>query len=348
VDHSLGDTHIERAHMPTELSIKGLSVGHYSDQTGLTGCTVVLAPAGATASVDIRGGAPGTLETALLSPYSSVGELHAVLLTGGSAPGLGAAAGVTRYLRERGLGYRTPYARIPLVSAAVIYDLGVGRVDALPGPDDAYQAAVCASRVVEEGSVGAGTGATVGKIFNHSGMMKGGIGMATVRVGGDGSIAAGRNGLSDDGVAVTALTVVNALGDVYDEQGRILAGSRRDGRFAGSTELLLRAPSAPDFFPLENTTLSVVMTDARLDKLQCGIVARMSHDGFARAINPVHTPVDGDCVFVLATGAKFGNVFQIGVAAAEAVALSIRRAVRAARGVENVPSVFDLESAAGS
>jgi|WetSurMetagenome_2_1015567.scaffolds.fasta_scaffold14468_5 L-aminopeptidase/D-esterase-like protein len=336
--------------MPAELNIESLSVGHYSDHEGLTGCTVVLAPAGATASVDIRGGAPGTLETALLSPYSSVAELHAVLLTGGSAPGLGAAAGVTRYLRERGLGYRTPYARIPLVSAAVIYDLGVGMVDALPGPDDAYQAAVCASRVVEEGSVGAGTGATVGKIFNHSGMMKGGIGMATVQVGGDGSIAAGRTGHADGGTAVdvTALTVVNALGDVYDEQGRILAGSLRDGGFARSTESLLRASSAPDFFPLENTTLSVVMTDARLDKLQCGIVARMSHDGFARAINPVHTPVDGDCVFVLATGAKYGNVFQIGVAAAEAVALSIRRAVRAAKGVQDVPSVSDLDSMAGS
>ena len=189
--------------------------------------------------------------------------------------------------------------------------------------------------------MGAGTGATVGKILNRAGMMKGGIGMATVQVGGDSAMRGRPDRRADGGVFVdvTALTVVNALGDVYDEAGRILAGALRDGRFAGSTDLLLRAPSAPNFFPLENTTLSVVMTDARLDKLQCGIVARMSHDGFARAINPVHTPVDGDCVFVLATGAKYGNVFQIGVAAAEAVALSIRRAVRAAKGADGVPSV---------
>ena len=320
--------------MPVELNIEGLSVGHYSDYDGVTGCTVVLAPAGVTASVDIRGGGPGTLETDLLSPYASVSEIHGVLLTGGSAPGLGAAAGVSRFLRERGLGYRTPYARVPLVSAGVIYDLGVGRCDACPSPENAYQAAASATIQVQEGSVGVGTGATVGKIFIGSGMMKGGVGLATIHVG-----------PADDPesrVAVSALTVVNALGDVLDENGRILAGSLRDGTFAGTNALLLAGSTAPDFFPLNSTTLSVVMTEARLDKLQCGIVARMSHDGFARAIEPVHTPVDGDLVFVLATGKKASNVFQIGVAATEAVAASIRRAVRAAKGLEGVPSVSEL------
>lgn len=320
--------------MPVELAIEGLSVGHFSDYGGMTGCTVVLAPAGVTASVDIRGGGPGTLETDLLSPYASVTEIHGVLLTGGSAPGLGAAAGVSRFLREAGLGYRTPYARVPLVSAAVIYDLGVGRSDACPQPDDAYKAAAGAATLVEEGSVGVGTGATVGKIFVGSGMMKGGVGLATVSVGPAGE--------PESRVAVSALTVVNSLGDVLDENGRILAGSLRDGIFAGSKGLLLSCSSAPDFFPLNNTTLSVVMTDARLDKLQCGIVARMSHDGFARAIDPVHTPVDGDLVFVLATGKRASNVFQVGVAAVEAVASSIRRAVRAAKGIEGVPSVCEL------
>jgi L-aminopeptidase/D-esterase-like protein len=315
--------------MTVDLAIEGLSVGHFSDHEGMTGCTVVLAPEGVTASVDIRGGAPGTLETALLSPYASVGELHGVLLTGGSAPGLGAAAGVATFLREGGHGYRTPYARVPLVTAAVIYDLGVGSPSAFPRPDDAYRAAASAGSQVGEGSVGVGTGATVGKILGADGMMKGGVGLCSISVGG--------------GATVSALTVVNALGDVLDEQGAILAGARKGGAFVKSKDLLLGMAAAPNFFPLESTTLSVVMTDARLDKLQCGNVARMSHDGFARAIDPVHTPVDGDCVFVLATGRVAGNVFQIGAAAAETVAASIRRAVRVAKGLNGVPSVLELQ-----
>jgi L-aminopeptidase/D-esterase-like protein len=319
--------------MSVDLAIEGLSVGQYSDCEGLTGCTVVLAPQGVTASVDIRGGAPGTLETALLSPYASVCEVHAVLLTGGSAPGLGAAAGVSAFLREGGHGYRTPYARVPLVSAAVIYDLGVGSPQACPRPEDAYRAAAAAGSQVDEGSVGVGTGATVGKILGGAGMMKGGLGLSTLTVGG--------------GVTVSALTVVNALGDVLDEEGKILAGVRRDGAFVGGKSVLLHMTGEPSFFPLDSTTLSVVMTDARLDKLQCCIVARMSHDGLARAIEPVHTPVDGDCVFVMATGMKTTNVFQVGVAAAEAVATSIRRAVRAAKGLDEVPAVSELTKVSG-
>jgi L-aminopeptidase/D-esterase-like protein len=320
--------------MPVHIGIEGLSVGHFSDREGLTGCTVVLAPRGVTASVDIRGGAPGTLETALLSPYASVAELHAVLLTGGSAAGLGAAAGVSTFLRERGVGYQTPYARMPLVSAAVIYDLGVGSSQGCPRPEDAYQAAEAATGLVPEGSVGVGTGATVGKILGPAGMMKGGVGLATLTLGG--------------GATITAMTVVNALGDVLEERGSVLAGARFGSAFVGSRDRLLSMDGEPTFFPLDSTTLSVVMTDARIDKLQCGIVARMSHDGFARAIDPVHTPVDGDCVFVLATGERPANVFQTGAAAAEAVARSIRRAVRAAEGLPGVPSVTDLEGSLGS
>lgn len=314
--------------MTLEIPIEGLSVGHYSDYEGLTGCTVVLAPGGVTASADIRGGAPGTLETALLSPYVSVGELHAILLTGGSAPGLGAAAGISTFLREGGYGYQTRYARIPLVSAAVIYDLGLGSAKACPLPEDAHRAASSAGMQVEEGSVGAGTGATVGKILGAAGMMKGGIALSSVNVG--------------KGVTVSALTVVNAFGDVLDEKGSVLAGARRDGAFVGSKDFVLAMAGAPSMAPLNDTTLSVVMTDGRLDKLQCGIVARMSHDGFARAIDPVHTPVDGDCVFVLSTGRKETNVFQVGVAAADVVAMSIRRAVRVAHGLGGAPSVSEL------
>ena len=314
--------------MTSTIPVQGVSVGHFSDREGLTGCTVVVAPAGVTASVDIRGGAPGTLETALLSPFAAVGELHGLLLTGGSAPGLGAAAGVSAFLREGGYGYRTPYARVPLVAAAVIYDLGLGSPEALPRPENAYQAAVSAGREIEEGSVGAGTGATVGKILGAGGLMKGGLALSSVRVGGD--------------VTVAALTVVNALGDVIDADGSILAGARRDDGFADSARLLLSLPEAPTFSAMESTTLSIVLTDAKLDKLQCGVVARMSHDGFARAINPVHTPVDGDCAFVLATGERPSNVFQVGAAAAEAVATSIRKAVTVAEGLGGALAAKDL------
>jgi L-aminopeptidase/D-esterase-like protein len=314
--------------MTSTIPVQGVSVGHFSDRRGLTGCTVVLAPAGVTASVDIRGGAPGTLETALLSPFAAVEELHGLLLTGGSAPGLGAAAGVSAFLREGGHGYRTPYARVPLVAAAVIYDLGLGSPEARPDPENAYLAAGSAGQEVEEGSVGAGTGATVGKILGPGGLMKGGLALSSVRVGRD--------------VTVAALTVVNALGDVIDGDGSILAGARRDGDFVDSARLLLSLPEAPTFSAMESTTLSVVLTDAKLDKLQCGVVARMSHDGFARAINPVHTPVDGDCAFVLATGERPSNVFQVGAAAAEAVAMSIRKAVTVAEGLGGAPAVKDL------
>lgn len=326
--------------MSVDVGVEGLTVGHYSDREALTGCTVVLAPGGVTASVDIRGGAPGTLETALLSPYASVSELHAVLLTGGSAPGLGAAAGVSTFLRERGFGYQTPYARIPLVAAAVIYDLGMGSSEIFPNPDNACQACTSASSQVQEGSIGVGTGATVGKILGAAGWMKGGVGLASVTLG---KGAAGARDLGDSrGVTVSALTVVNALGDVIDEKGEVLAGARREGSFVQAKRVLFGMTATPAFVPLDNTTLSVVMTDARLDKLQCGVVARMSHDGLARAIEPVHTPVDGDCVFVLATGARESNVFQVGAAAAEAVAMSIRRAVRVAEGLRGVPAVRDL------
>ena len=315
--------------MTSELPIEGLAVGHWSDLQGVTGCTVVLAPQGVTGSVDIRGGAPGSVETALLSPFCAVGELHAVLLTGGSAPGLGAAAGVSRFLRERGHGYATTCARIPLVTGAVIYDLGIGDSDAFPSPDQAYEAALSAGSTVGEGSVGAGTGATVGKILGQESMMKGGVALSTVQTGG--------------GVTVSALTVVNALGDVIGEEGAVLAGARRDGTFVSSRKALREMEGPPELTPLNDTTLSVVMTDGRLSKLECAMVARMGHDGLARAIDPVHTPVDGDSVFVLATGGKPANVFQTGTAAAEVVATSIRRAVRVCEGLGGVPALSEQD-----
>ena len=315
--------------MAIKVPVEGLRVGHYSDLEGITGCTVVLAPEGVVGSVDIRGGAPGSVETALLSPYSAVSELHAVLLTGGSARGLGAAAGVSDYLSEQGSGYRTQYARIPLVAGAVIYDLGIGSADACPEPQDAYAAAKAAADRIEAGSVGVGTGATVGKILGPKGMMKGGIALS--------SISAGK------GVTVSALSVVNAFGDVLDEKGAVLAGARDEVGLVGSKDVLLSLPGPPEISPLSDTTLTVVMTDGRLDKLQCGMVARMAHDGQARAIDPIHTPVDGDCVFVLSTGSVDTNVFQVGVAAAEVTAQSIRRAVRVSHGLADVAAPSEGE-----
>lgn len=317
--------------MTVTLAIAGLAVGHYSDLAGRTGCTVVLCPQGVTAAVDIRGGGPGTLDTDLLSPLASVKEIHGLLLTGGSAPGLRAAAGMTAFLRDRGYGYATAFARIPLVAGAVIYDLGLGRPDVSPSPDDAYQACLAADATFEEGSVGVGTGATIGKILGTRAWMKGGIALASLAVG--------------EGITVSALTVVNAVGDVLDERGDILAGARVDGSFADCQRHLLQMSAAPVFRELENTTLSVVMTDASLDKVQCTMIARASHDGMARAIRPVHTPVDGDCVFVLATGERPSNVFQVGAAASEAVAASIRRAVRIAEGCPEAPSLTDIGEA---
>jgi len=291
-----------------ELGIEGVRVGHYTDRAGGTGCTVILCPHGAMGAVEVRGQAPGTRETDILSPLSSVAEVHGVVLCGGSANGLAAASGVARYLEERGYGVRTPYGRVPLVSAAVIFDLPVGNPTARPS---------------------AGTGATVGKLFREDSWMKGGIGLSKMSLPG--------------GVIVAALSVVNAFGDVLAEDGSVLAGALLDGEFVNSHEYVLRLTEHPHFGRMEQTTLSVVITNARFRKIQCAAIARMAHDGMARAISPVHTPVDGDTVFVLSVGDRVSNVFQTGVAAADVVAASIRRGVRMAETLDGVKALRDLE-----
>jgi len=224
-----------------ELGIEGVRVGHYTDRAGGTGCTVILCPHGAMGAVEVRGQAPGTRETDILSPLSSVAEVHGVVLCGGSANGLAAASGVARYLEERGYGVRTPYGRVPLVSAAVIFDLPVGNPTARPSAEDAYAAAVGAGSTVEEGSVGAGTGATVGKLFREDSWMKGGIGLSKMSLPG--------------GVIVAALSVVNAFGDVLAEDGSVLAGALLDGEFVNSHEYVLRLTEHPHFGRMEQTTL---------------------------------------------------------------------------------------------
>ncbi len=318
--------------MPSITDIPGIRVGHATDPVGLTGCTVVLCEAGATASGEVRGAAPGTLETDVLHPGNLVQRIHGVLLTGGAAFGLAAAEGVMRYLQERGVGFDAGVARIPIVPAAVIFDLRIGSPSTRPNGAMGYEACQHAStEPVEEGSVGAGTGATVGKVLGMAGAMKGGVGSWSIAL--------------DDGPVVGALVVVNAIGDVVDERGNILAGTRdAGGRFVrASSALLARSPGGA----FGNTTLAVVATTAALTKAQAWRLAVQGHAGLSRAIIPSHTLYDGDTVFALATGSHEGtptetDLLGLGEAAATAVAEATRRAVRAARGMGGVPGAVDL------
>lgn len=314
-------------------AIDGIRVGQHTLTARPTGCTVVLAAEGATAAVDVRGASPGTRETALLDPRNSIQQVHAVVLSGGSAFGLAAADGVMRYLDEQGVGYRTRTARVPIVPAAILYDLGVGDPAVRPTADCGYRAAQAArSDGIVEGSVGAGAGATVGKLGGPGRAMKGGVGTALIEL--------------PDGLQVAALMAVNAVGDIHDPHtGALVAGVRSaDGRRAAGAGALLRepAPAAPRG---ENTTIGVVATNATLDKAQLGVVARMAHDGLARAVRPAHTPVDGDAIFALSTGRRTAaaDLLRIGALAADVTAEAIVRAVRAARGLPGYPAVRDLE-----
>ena len=314
-------------------AIAGIEVGHHTLAARPTGCTVVLTEGGATAAVDVRGASPGTRETALLDPRNSVQQVHAIVLSGGSAFGLAAADGVMRYLDERGVGYRTRAARVPIVPAAILYDLGVGDPAVRPGADCGYRAARAArADGIDEGGVGAGAGATVGKLAGPDRAMKGGVGTALVEL--------------PDGVQVAALMAVNAVGDVHDPAtGALIAGVRSaDGRRIVGAGALLREP-VPDAPRGENTTIGVVATNAALDKAQLGVVARMAHDGLARAVRPAHTPVDGDAVFALSTGgrANTAGLLRIGALAADVTAEAIVRAVRAAEGVPGYPAARDMK-----
>jgi L-aminopeptidase/D-esterase-like protein len=316
-------------------AVAGVRVGHHTLTERPTGCTVVLVDGGAVAGVDVRGGAPGTRETDLLNPVNTVQEIHAVVLTGGSAFGLDAAGGVMRYLEERGVGYDMRVARVPIVTAAVLFDLGVGDAKVRPGAECGYRAASAATGdPVVEGDVGAGAGATVGKIAGRGRAMKAGVGSSALVLPG--------------GLVVAALVAVNAVGDVIDPAtGRVVAGVRtEDGLGFADARLLLRAgvgrqPARPG----ENTTLAVVATNARLTKAQATKVAQMAHDGYARAIAPAHTPGDGDTIFALATGALAGeaDVLAIGALAADVVADAIVRAARQSAGLPDYPAARALD-----
>jgi len=320
---------------PGLTAVPGLKVGHHTLAERPTGCTVILAEAGATAGVDVRGGAPGTRETDLLDPSNTIQRVHAVVLSGGSAFGLDAATGVMRFLEERGVGFDVGVARVPIVPAAVLFDLAVGDMPHVrPTAESGYRAAQAASDgPVAEGNVGAGAGATVGKIAGPARGMKSGLGTASITL--------------PDGLIVAALVAVNAVGDVLDPAtGQLIAGVRTDdGRALADARTLLRTGGfKPLGRPGENTTIGVVATNAALDKAQARKVAQMAQDGFARTIAPAHTPLDGDTIFALATGEIPGepDVTRIGALAAEVMAQAVVRAVRVATGIAGLPAARDL------
>ncbi len=316
--------------------VQGIKVGHFTLDERPTGCTVILTEDGAVGAVDVRGGAPGTRETDLLNPVNTVQEVHGIVLSGGSAFGLAAAQGTVRYLEERGIGYPTGSGPVPIVPAAILFDLGMGdKPHVRPTEACGYEAALRASAApVEEGSIGAGAGATVGKMGGSGRSMKSGIGSASITL--------------PNGLTVAALVAVNAVGDVIDPAtGQVVAGVRtEDGKALADVRTLLRSGALmrPRSSGRENTTIGVVATNAVLNQAQATKVAQMAHDGYARAISPVHTPADGDVIFALATGEveDVANVMVIGALAAEVMADAIVRAARQATSAGGVPALRDL------
>lgn len=316
--------------------VAGLKVGHWTNKEAATGCTVILAVAGATAGIDVRGSAPGTRETDLLRPMNLVQQVHAILLTGGSAYGLDAATGVMRWLEERRIGFDVGVAVVPIVPAAVLFDLTIGSAAVRPGAEAGYAACqAAAGGPVAEGSVGAGTGATVGKLLGPKLATKCGLGTASVTI--------------DRGIVVGALVAVNAFGDVVDDHtGEIIAGTRRpEGGFLNTAEAL-KGDLAHTNLAFANTTLAVVATNAALTKEQANKVAQMAHDGLAMSIRPIHTMFDGDTVFCLATGsldaapAQPAMVSVIGAVAAQVLAAAVLRAARQAESLDGIPAARDL------
>ena len=323
MDNEATMTH-PQARIDSITDVAGITAGHFSDQRRPTGCSVVIATEGAVGGVDVRGAAPGTRETDLLHPSNLVDRVHAVLLAGGSAWGLDAAGGVMRWLEEHGIGLSVPYGLVPIVPAAVLFDLPLGDARIRPDANAGYAACVAASRnPPAQGNVGAGSGALVGKLFGIERAMKGGIGSASVTV---------------NGVTVGALVACNALGDVVDpESGAVIAGARSDdGRqLLGIRRAILAGEQPRPLLAGTNTTLAVLATDAVLTKAQAQRLAQAGHDGLARSINPVHTMSDGDTVFALGTGKSGGTpgMMVLATLAAEVTARAVVRAVRAAHSV---------------
>ncbi|MGI8552929.1 MAG: P1 family peptidase [Dehalococcoidia bacterium] len=319
------------------LDVGGLRVGHWTNRRAATGCTVILCPPeGAIAAADVRGGAPGTRETDLLDAGRLVRQIHAVLLSGGSAYGLDAATGVMRYLEERGTGFKMGATIVPIVSAAVIYDLGIGRGDVRPDAEAGYRACRAArARGLAQGSVGAGTGATVAKVGGPQYAIKGGLGSASESLAG--------------GLVVGAIVAVNAVGEIVDPiDGRIVAARRTTPDEPSDVVEFLRSRPRRQPEPAANTTIAVVATNAVLSKDQAQRLATMAHAGLARTIRPSHTPADGDSVFALATGAlevPEGDMLALGSLACRALERAVLRGVLRAESLAGVPSAGEQNGA---
>ena len=313
--------------------VPGIRVGHWTDRRRATGCTAILCETATAAAADVRGGAPGTRETDVLNPANVVRRCHAIVFAGGSAFGLAAANGVMRFLSERNIGFETTVGTVPIVSSAIIFDLGVGDPRAFPTDDDGYTAAARArGGQVAQGSVGAGTGASVAKILGTDGRWKGGIGTA--------SVAGPR------GIIVGALAVTNAVGNIVDpDSGALVAAPRADGRMIPLPEVLDRRAAGMETLvanPAENTTLVVVATNAALAHHELQRIAYQAHDGLARTIVPCHTLADGDVSFAVATGAlapEPGDALVAGAMTVRAVERAILNSVRLAKPLGGVPAL---------
>jgi L-aminopeptidase/D-esterase-like protein len=319
----------------------GILVGHDTQLEAATGCTVVVCAQPAVGAVDVRGGAPATRETDLLSPMCMMREVHAIVLTGGSAFGLDAASGVARALEARGVGFDVGVARVPIVPAAALFDLSIGRADIRPDAAAGARAlAIASAGPVAQGCVGAGTGATIGKAAGPAWCVKAGVGSASAQ-----------SASALGGFTVGALVAVNAVGDIYDPQtGQIVAGARHPSGQGWLGPGLAESAAQSSLVPGANTTLAVIATDAPLNKADLTKLAQMSHDGFALAIRPTHTPFDGDLVFALSTASTAAAaapcapmlLAQLGALAVQSVSRSIVRAVQAATTLAGVPALCDL------
>jgi L-aminopeptidase/D-esterase-like protein len=310
--------------------VPGILVGHATDAEALTGCTVILCGSEAVGGVDVRGSATGSCELDVLNPGHVAPHVHAIVLAGGSAFGLEATSGTRRVLEKRGVGFDTGVAHVPIVPGAILFDLAIGRADVRPGREMGEKATLAAGDgPVTEGNAGAGTGATVGKIFGMKQAMKNGLGSASLTLG--------------SGIMVAALVVVNALGDVIDPRtGKIIAGARKSpgGReFVDSAAAMRHGVAGSPW--RGNTTLAVVATNARLDKVQAGKVAALAGTGIVRTISPVNTMSDGDMTFAVSLGREQAGVDEVGAAAAEVVAMAVIRAVKAAKTAGGIPAVGD-------
>ncbi len=317
-------------------NVAGVRVGHFTDKRRPTGCTAVIFDGGATAGVDVRGSAPGTRETDLLKPVNTVQKVNAIMLSGGSAFGLDTATGAMRFLEEQGMGFHMGTTVVPIVPAAILFDLGVGDPKIRPDAEAGYQACRAASsEVVAEGCVGAGAGATVGKLLGMKRAMKSGIGTSSVTIG-------------DTGLIVGAIVALNAVGDIFDPgTGAIIAGARTaDGKGFANAMAQLMAGHGVRAQAGTNSTLGIVATNAVFSKTQATKIAQMAHDGLARTIRPVHTSFDGDTIFAACTGASSEKVEAslIGAIAAEVVAQAVIRAVKSATGLPQLPSYRDLQN----